>query len=755
MRFHSSDDMETWDSKATAETTAEQSQHGLAPNQNTNTQRACHSCHVSKVKCNQQTPGMPCLRCQKACKPCFPAEKPQKNHQQLNNRILEIQSKIDKMISSAVKQEATDNRARPSTESLPPWPTDLAPMSHVPGQPGWGPSVGTALPIPSSVSPGAVDLKTSIQSVLAKSITPYLDHATTEIIFSRYITNMASAFPAVVFPPGTTAADVRKDNPILLLAILDVASSGFCELEIQRRLRKLIVQTYVHCMLRSDQYTLGLLQALIISATWYRSIEPLEPGEQMDIYQIGHTAANMALIMGLGDRLNNTNRESSALPGEGQADRHQSAQAELLGARRVWLGCHYICSNTSMSLRAPNVMRWTHCMDECLEVLETSPDAFPSDRILCQHIRLQRIVEEAAMQLSLKGASASLSSRAMHIQASYHLSKRQLCDWRNSIRGDGLDGALQLSYTFSSLYINEVAFCAASENATSDAKTSSENQTSPTITIPADTFSECVETIDHIFQVFTSLDMSAIRVLPAMHLIRMIYTALILVKLHFAAITSSNEDAQLQIDRLQVSNRLHCIIQMFAGWGPLWPATKLTTVFRRIQSWFEDDDMMKRDGSWLNVWRLGPVCQHPENAQSSIDLVGSTGGSMLSSDSQDPSWMVSVESTLMDTVPLSFNSPLEFSSSGFTPTSSDQPIDYSLLPRQTSASVPGVSVGDDLGMKSNMIDTRDIDAPLDMDLELNQLTNMHFDSNNLQLPLSHDSDAAFYDSRAEDTQRND
>ncbi|GMF73091.1 unnamed protein product [Aspergillus oryzae] len=152
---------------------------------------------------------------------------------------------------------------------------------------------------------------------------------------------MAPTFPAVVFPPGTTAADVRKDNPILLLAILDVASSGFCELEIQRRLRKLVVQTYVHCMLRSDQYTLGLLQALIVSATWYRSIEPLEPGEQMDIYQIGHTAANMALIMGLGDKLNNKNRESSALPGEGQTDRRQ---AEFLGARRVWLGCHYICS---------------------------------------------------------------------------------------------------------------------------------------------------------------------------------------------------------------------------------------------------------------------------------------------------------------------------------------------------------------------------------------------------------------------------
>ncbi|KAE8316518.1 hypothetical protein BDV41DRAFT_573800 [Aspergillus transmontanensis] len=710
------------DSKIAAETSHEQSQHGPASLQNTNIPRACHSCHVSKVRCNQPIPGMPCLRCQKASKPCFPAEKPQKNRQQLNDRIVEIQSKIDKMISTAVKQEATDNRTHPGTESVPAGPAYLAPVSLVPGQHNWDPWVGTTLRMPSSVSSGTVDLKTSIQSVLDKSITPYLDHATMEIIFNRYITNMAPTFPAVVFPPGTTAADVRKNNPILLLAILDVASSGFCELEIQRRLRKLIVQTYVHCMLRSDQYTLGLLQALIVSATWYRSIEPLEPGEQMDIYQIGHTAANMALIMGLGDKLNNTNSESSALPGEGQTDRRQTAQAELLGARRVWLGCHYICSNTSMSLRVPNVMRWTHCMDECLEILETSPDTFPSDKVLCQHIRLQRITEEAAMQLSLKDSSASQWSRAIQIQTSYTLSKRQLSDWRNSIR------ALQLSYHFSSLYLNEVAFCTASENTTSNAEAPSKDQTSATITIPADIFSECIEIIDHIFRVFTSLDMSAIRVLPAVHLIRMIYTALILVKLHFAAITSTNEDAQPQIDRLQVSTRLGCIIQMFAGWGPLWPATKLMAVFRRIRSWFEDDDMMKRDGSWLNVWRLGPPSLSPEDTQSSTDLLAPNDGSFLSPGSQDPSWMVSVDPNILDTIPLSFNPPLELSSSGFTPTSGECMI-------------------------SNMIDTRDIDATLIMDLEL-ELPTMSLDSNNPQLPLSHDSNGTFYDSRAEDRRRN-
>jgi hypothetical protein len=188
------------------------------------------------------------------------------------------------------------------------------------------------------------DLKSSIQLWLDDNITD-LDDRTTETIFSRYVTNMASTFPVVVFPPGTTAADVRSNNPVLFIAILDVASSGFCALETQRKLRKLIVQAYVHCMLRTEQYTLGLLQALIVSATWYRTIEPVKPGEQMDIYQISHTAANMALIMRLGESLNAkswggpmfSRREKKKGPGS-------AFQAESLEARRVWLGCHYICS---------------------------------------------------------------------------------------------------------------------------------------------------------------------------------------------------------------------------------------------------------------------------------------------------------------------------------------------------------------------------------------------------------------------------
>ncbi|PKY01217.1 C6 zinc finger domain protein [Aspergillus campestris IBT 28561] len=652
-----------------------------------NNPRACQPCRASKVKCDQPDPSMPCLRCQRSGKPCIDAaSQPGNRRRQFNDRILEIESRIESILSSAeLRDSAGDNP--PATSPL----HSLSESSRNNRQHDWNPPMGAGIPF-NGGSSGIEDLKSTIQSWLNANITD-LDDRTTETIFSRYLTNMASKFPVVVFPPSTTAADVRSDNPILFLAILDVASSGFCALETQRNLRKLIVQLYVHCMLRSEQYTLGLLQALIVSAMWYRTIEPVMPGEQMDIYQISHTAANMALIMRLGERLNIniSSREKEKRPGS-------VFREESLPARRVWLGCHYICSNTSMSLRAPNVMRWTRLMDECLGVLETSPAALPSDRLFCQHIRLQHITEEFAMHLSAGGTSSVDESRAIYIHRAF---KRQLDEWLGSI-ADGWD-----------------AHC----TATGDVDIPSEDSP-PIVTIEPHAITEFTQTIDNIFRVFTSLDMSTIRALPAMYLIRIIYTFLILVKLHFAAAKLPTQDAAvLQIDRLQVSERLDRVIQMTAGWGPLWPATKLTTVLVRMREWLESGE---EAGSWLTGWEIKTHFNMVEAA--------SDDATMVDSSSQGPaSWVpLSLASTDVntDTVRFSLEPPLG--------------TDLQSMSQATESCFPGKEAPDFMQMQDEGVppavcqrlgDLPEIDQ-MEMGMGWSQFPNMGFDLSNLDVPFS-------------------
>ena len=47
-----------------------------------------------------------------------------------------------------------------------------------------------------------------------------------------------------------------------------------------------------------------------------------------------------------------------------------------------------------MGLRQPNLFRWDSYIDECVEVIENSVDAMPSDKVLCQWVKLQRLTDE-------------------------------------------------------------------------------------------------------------------------------------------------------------------------------------------------------------------------------------------------------------------------------------------------------------------------------------------------------------------------
>ncbi len=54
------------------------------------------------------------------------------------------------------------------------------------------------------------------------------------------------------------------------------------------------------------------------------------------------------------------------------------------------------------SLRRTNLIRWSPYLDNCLEILETSSEAIPSDLILCHWVRLQHISDDVGMQFSIE-----------------------------------------------------------------------------------------------------------------------------------------------------------------------------------------------------------------------------------------------------------------------------------------------------------------------------------------------------------------
>ncbi|THX58811.1 hypothetical protein D6D06_02631 [Aureobasidium pullulans] len=413
------------------------------------------------------------------------------------------------------------------------------------------------------------------------------------MVFDRFTTSMLPNFPFMVLPADHGIADVRKNNCVLFLAVLDAAGDGFWSTEMSRQLRKLLMQVYSTFLRETAVYSMSTLQALVISVIWYRGVEAEQIGEQMDVVQISNAAANMAISMGLGGILKEYSwsgfmpMQSSSVRGPASDD-----QIATLEIRRVWLACDYVCSHTSMAMQTSNVMRWTRQMEECLEVLESHPASLASDKILCSHIRLQHILEEVDGQLR----SSILGPTAMEV--TFRAFKRQLTDWASSI--SMWNEPLKLSHQFATLYLHEMAMCAGS---------TSINQAQ---------FNDCTIAAHNLLDTFLSFDIPLIRTLPAVYSVQLIHATIVLVKLHFAAARLTNPaDTVLKTQSIRIDHYLARLMQKFSGWRTLWPMQRLANKLRELKEMVRhcDNNAMPSELAWLNVWTLeeAPLDTNPHD----------------------------------------------------------------------------------------------------------------------------------------------
>lgn len=252
--------------------------------------------------------------------------------------------------------------------------------------------------------------------------------AATEI-FDHFTRHMAPHFPAVVFHPDTSAPEVRRTKPILFLAILSVAS-GISHPGIQGTLSKELMRVYADRIVLKGEKTLELIQALQVSVIWYG---PPQLYEESKFYQLIHIAAVMALDLSLGKRTKQTRPKMFILWQEHPFRKTPLPDSHSVECRRAWLGCYFLCVNTSMALRRPNMLRWNSYTHECIEVLETSPNAYASDKVLCQWARIQHITEEISTQFSMDDPVAQVGGLDTKLQYTLRGFERQLEDWRNQL----------------------------------------------------------------------------------------------------------------------------------------------------------------------------------------------------------------------------------------------------------------------------------------------------------------------------------
>ncbi|KAK4248168.1 hypothetical protein C7999DRAFT_13879 [Corynascus novoguineensis] len=641
--------------------------------------RACEACRGLKVKCDPDPddPAGPCRRCRKGGRECVVTEPSRRKAKKTDSRVTELEKKIDmltagllaasggthsnnKSISgggfgaggplpdigagagggistgraSANWDRETDAARNPPSPQLPHPPRLPPPGQAVQPAVGAGAAAGgqkrkfdelrepeeEAASAPATAGDPALSSSSSVTpqpgGETVNDLKPdVIDRGlmTMELankLFVRYTTEMCRHLPGVVLPPDMTASELRVSKPILFLAIMAAASSEMSKL--QRTLTKEIMQVYADRVIIRGNKSLELVQAILVSVIWYW---PPERFEELKFYQLVHIAAVMAIEIGLGRKKFARASLKKHLSG---VWRHQPVQTDptTLEARRAWLTCYFLGTNTAMALHRPNLIRWTPFVSECMEVLQSSPDAAPTDKYLCHLVWAHKLGEEIGVQFAMDEPSSTPDLAEPRTQYMLKGFERQLERYWTSIPKEALQPSLVMGFHLISLYMHEIV----TQSDSGDGCRVQPPDTllgldSPIPSTHINALSACLTAVDGIFEVFLSLDVRTVRCLPVFNVVRVAYAVVVLIKIYFAASSPKSELGKvINKDQLKVEQYLDRLLEHFratAAEDRSRPAAKFLVVLVMMRSWFHKQKQQTQNGGQNPSANGAPTTETP------------------------------------------------------------------------------------------------------------------------------------------------
>lgn len=473
--------------------------------------------------------------------------------------------------------------------------------------------------------------------------------ATARQLFETYRKDLFPHYPMVHIPDSITADEVRQTKPTLFLAII-AAASGKNNSELSAMLDSEVLQTYATKSLVYSEKSLELVQALLVSAVWYHP--PAKFG-QLKYYEYIHMAATMAMDIGIGTRkVSHRSRfGSKAIEREGRKpnihpledaknpdlsmtprSKDQSPDTSSIESRRAFLACYNICSTVSMSLRRPNMLRVSSYVRECLEYIERSPDAVPSDRTLAAWVKLIMIAEEIGNGFAYDDPGGIAAVSELRTQIMLKDFEKRLSKWYTDVPEVDMNESLTMMYYTIRIYLHEVALHV--EHSPEDFKApyqmgpihSWDGDEIPTQVL-AGCVAECITSAHQLLNTFLGLDAERARALPVFSYVRISYAAFVLAKLCLSAAHPGARIGQV-LDRssLKVESFMdRAILHVRAIVGPVKcriPAVFLALLFK-LRQWCMNPAMIElsEDTTALDVGKSANAGSRPEQQDSATRYI--------------------------------------------------------------------------------------------------------------------------------------
>jgi hypothetical protein len=419
---------------------------------------------------------------------------------------------------------------------------------------------------------------------------------------------MLPHYPLILPPAPISYKTLRDDRPAILRAIIATASSIYAP-DLWKSLFQDAERYIMEQALMRGRKSLDLIQAALLLATWSH---PPKNFEDLNFGQFVNIAATMIID------LRSSNDPRYLVSPESVAESTQGS----LEVARTFLACYLLSSRYSgmfpdliaffscffsiaMSLRRPNTMPYNTWVGDCLAVLNSTATTHIGDRRLVAWIHLQKLAEETLAMAGIDGNSSGRSTDSRtHLILKSGLERVKA--WRQTVSDEITHGTfsffllflldsklmptdtLNIHYHVILLNLSEPGLHG-KHNANGFRPPYSINtrpaadpliQNQPQF---IDARMKCLEVGRKMMQIFKHMSAETIRQKPVITFTRIMYAAVIIVKL--AVFEGPNSEHSSEIDSdMEVLHQIHEKLASAAeGSRYLVPAT-FCAVLRRLLS---------------------------------------------------------------------------------------------------------------------------------------------------------------------------
>ncbi|TVY82902.1 Transcriptional regulator WAR1 [Lachnellula suecica] len=432
---------------------------------------------------------------------------------------------------------------------------------------------------------------------------------TASALFKTYIDDLYKHYPAVPFPDGTSAEEIRRTQPTLFLAVI-AAAAAKTDPHLYSSLNTEVLATYSNRTVIHSEKSLELVKAMIVSSVWY-----YPPGRfsQLKFYEYIHMASTMAMDLGIGTNPKASRARRGAdsnkltpesVPNDGEMDK-----------RRIFLVCYLITTGVSMSMRRPNMLRSNSWLMECVEYVAANANPSYLDNCLVAWVRLLQITEEICTSFSFDDPGNMANLAETRIQIILSSFEKKLLAWKNESESAGsVNGrhflffawpeltrpdALMLTYYHTQIYLHEIAMHDdhAAEDFQPPYKLDKVVSIQPEIEASSsyiDAIAISISSAHALLNILLSMHVDALRALPVFNFVRMAYAIVVLTKLHISSKTPASQLGAVIDPRIvRLAHYLEALIQKLGvAVGPMECRAPFTFLglLMRLQIWYKSQE---------------------------------------------------------------------------------------------------------------------------------------------------------------------